>query len=481
MRKLLLACTACVGLLGFQAAQGATYPNVQLTKITPTGSTAHPFLLTNAAQASAFLVAAQTDPGKTRALLRLAVSVKAYLANTSLLSSLNTPLTGSDLTAYMAGFSLSSTTGGAAQYALIFSYYAYLTSLNLGFGDPVLAAQAKAEANSIVYAWAATGFRIGGVMINSYQQFTESNADGTAAPLVDAWSDVNLQVGRGMLAFVVAQDLLDDGTQPAANTTVIGSFIAHMRDMLIGAANYHYSYSPYYDCHRYDNQASTGLTDLLALAWYSGDAQLINNLAGVPTTSPLLSWTWPQQVEASIYGNNDSARSCNTVTTVNDKYNPIAAAGEITDRERNNPYKPFGYTTGNVESLMQAGHMFKDLGFDGYHFTGPQGQNIQMALDYYSQYYASYASASLAYIPATGTIPDFAQYAGDVYTSATPGADVMGSDGLVWPYVIGNTIYPKDSNVAAALNNASTLGTAAYIPTSNPDIFSLIMWGSKGS
>lgn len=480
MRSFLLACTACVGILGAQNAQAATYPNVQLARITPTGSTTHPFLLTNAAQASAFLVAAQTDPGKTRALLRLAVSVKSALADTSLMANITKPVTGSELLQYQDSFSVWSATGGAAQYALNFAYYAYLTSLNLGFGDPALAAQAKSAANSIVYGWAVKGFRIDGVLINSYKQFT-SAMYGMQFPSAGVWSGVNLQVGRGMLAFVVAQDLLNDGTQPSGDTAAIDSFIAHMRDMLIGAANYHYAYNPNYDCHRYDNQASTGMTDLLALAWYSGDADLVDNLAGVPTATPLLSWTWPQQVEASIYGNHDSARSCNTTTTVDDKYNPIAAAGEITDRERNNPYKPFGYTTGNVESLMQAGHMFKDLGFDGYHFTGPQGQNIQMALDYYSQYYASYASASLVSIPATGTIPDFAQYAGDVYTSPTRGADVMGTGGLIWPYAIGNTIFPKDPKITAALDQAASLGSAAYIPASAPDVFSLIMWGSTAN
>lgn len=146
---------------------------------------------------------------------------------------------------------------------------------------------------------------------------------------------------------------------------------------LMGAANDHYTASPYPDCHRYDNQAATGLTDLLALGWYSGDCEP----GGVLTTTPLLDWTRPQQVETSTYGNNNSARTCNPTMTASDKCNPIAAAGEITDPERNEPYKPFGYTTGNVELLMQAGHMFRELGFDAYHFTGPQGQNIQMAIE----------------------------------------------------------------------------------------------------
>lgn len=57
---------------------------------------------------------------------------------------------------------------------------------------------------------------------------------------------------------------------------------------LVGAANDRYTAGGYPDCHRYDNQAATGLTDLLALARYSRDAKSFASLAVALMTTLLL-------------------------------------------------------------------------------------------------------------------------------------------------------------------------------------------------
>lgn len=69
---------------------------------------------------------------------------------------------------------------------------------------------------------------------------------------------------------------------------------------LIGAAGDCYTAGVDPDCHRYDKQAATGLTDLLALARYAGDAKSVAGLAGALMTTPLLERIWSRQVEASI-------------------------------------------------------------------------------------------------------------------------------------------------------------------------------------
>ncbi|MGI4796159.1 MAG: hypothetical protein ACRYG8_19300 [Janthinobacterium lividum] len=490
MRTNLQACTACVALLAAAPVSAATYPAVELATIagavTPT---THPFLLTNTAQATAFVLAAQNDPSKNMQLLRLATSVKAWVANPILISSLETTYSGTDLNTYLNRFSVvTSGQGGAALFALSFAYYHFLYSLNIGFGDSATDAAAAFNARQILYIWAATGFRQNGQVIADYQSFTGTNSDGSEMTPADVWSGVGLQIGRGMLPFVAAEDIMSAGTF-SNHEAIIQNFIVSMRDMLIGAANFHYDSSPYYDCHRYDNQAATVMTSLLALGWYTGDGALVNSLAGVPGYTSL-EWSWPQQVEAQIYGVGEPARTCNEQTTFYDKYNPITVLGELTDRERNEPYQPFGYPTGSLESLMQAAHMFKDLGWDGYGFTGPDGQSIKVGIDYYAQYYAAYGSLTPASIPDTGTIADFAQYAGDAYVPTGGGEDVMGGDGLVWPYAIANTIYPGDDRIVAALGQAQALyqqeltasfGLVSYLPASKPDILSLMMQGATAN
>ncbi|MGI4800451.1 MAG: hypothetical protein ACRYG8_41770 [Janthinobacterium lividum] len=491
IRHSLLVCTACVALLCAAPVSAATYPDVELPRI-PGASvpTVHPFLLADRASVEALIADAKISPGTAVALKRLAASVKSWVNNPAFIAQKTTPYSGTDLGQYMAQFSVFGGHGsGAALIALSLAFYHQIHLLDPSFGDAATDAAAANGARAIIWSWASAGFRPGGKLISSYQTFTGVDANGTPTRPDAIYASVNLQIGRGMFPLVLAQDIMQS-TTPAEHNVTINAFLASMRDMLIQAANRHYANSNTFDCHRYDNQADAGMTGLLALGWYTGDMDLVNDLAGVPTAPKLLSWTWPQQVEAQIYGTGEGARSCNPQTSVGDKYNPVAARGEITDRERNEPHQSIGYPTGSLESLMQAARMFRKLGFDAYHFTGPHGQGIQAALDYYAQYYTAYASVGPATIPATGTIPDIAQYAGDAYTTAAAGAAVTGGDGLIWPYRIASTVYPEDAGIKAALDRAQALynqertatnGRTSYLPASTPDIMSLMMLGSRAN
>lgn len=139
---------------------------------------------------------------------------------------------------------------------------------------------------------------------------------------------------------------------------------------------------------------------------------------------------------------------------------------------------------------MQASHMFKDLGQDGYGFTGRDRQRIRARIGYYAQYYSAYGSLAPDSIAGTGVITDFAPYAGDAYVPTGRGKDVMGRDGPVCSYAIANTIYPGDRRIVAALDQAqapyqqqltASAALTSYLSTSKPDILSLMMQGSTAN
>lgn len=82
---------------------------------------------------------------------------------------------------------------------------------------------------------------------------------------------------------------------------------------------------------------------------------------------------------------------------------------------------------------------------------------MQAAPNYDAQHFAACAEVGSAWIPATGTIPDIVQYAGNASTKAGLGAAVEGADGLIWPCRIASAVYPQNTRVKAALDKAQAL------------------------
>lgn len=449
---------------------GQVFPALALSGTYVRSPDGHPNILVTRTTALAFLTAAQTNTAKNIQLIRLDAYAKQVVANSVAVTTYETPVTGSELLPYLNNFSVFPT--GAAQVAVRLAYYVYLQGLGQGYGDAVIAAEAKTVANTILRNWATSGFRINGAAITSYDQFHEAT---TVPPTADAdvWSSVGLQIGRGILAYTIAADLLNDATKSQADDTVINSFITTMRSLLIGAANDHYDYNYHYGCHRYDNQAEMVMAALAATGRYTNNAALVQTLAGTSTAAGL-EWSWPQQMQGTIYGNGDTVRTCQDPADAGDTYNPVVSPGEITDRERVGDYKPFGYTGGNMLSMIEVAAILQNAGYQSYQFVGSKGQSLKLALDYYSWYVTTFLADQVVYLPASANYPDFTQYAGAIYTMAN-GASIMGADSLLAPYIIGNQVYPNDPKIVASLNKASSLGTTAYVPGSELDILIMMI------
>lgn len=439
--------------------RGDAYAEYPLAGTYLAPATSHPYVLTNQAREIQFLKDALTDTSKAAALTSLENYVKANLTKAI---TWETVYDGNDLFLYQQQFSVfdngvdangNGIASGAAPVASRFALYAYLAGLNQGYGNAALAAQATVVANTILYNWAVNGFIYQGAYLNSYAQFIDSQP-GSEYP----GQYIELQIGRGMNDYIAAEDVIFN-TQTAAQQLAITAFIQRQEALVLGAFNFYYDYNYGLTCGRYNNQPSTGMESLALMGRFLGDQAMIQSLAGSPNTR--LRWTFPQQVEGTIYGTNDTVRQCyGPPTTAAYRYNTVAAAGEIVDRYRNEGPQPFGYTGGNLTSLELIARVLTDAGYQPAAFVGGRGQSLQTAIDYYSYYLVNFLSYNVGYIPAVGSgydaYPDFAQYAGDLYTAAN-GASITGAADITTIYVLGQNLYPNDSLNAAALAHARAL------------------------
>lgn len=411
----------------------------------------YPRVFETRAKALEFLKAARTDPSKAMVLKRLAGSVKILLPTAA---NYETPYTGCDIAVYTKQFSVAPM--GAAVAADRLALYAYLTSLGQGFGDATLGAAAQTAAETIMAAWAQGSFKIGGTPTTSYTAFCSA----APTPPPGVWASVGLQIGRGMVEFTNAVDLLRGANAPPSFIAVMDPFIARMLNLEIGATNQHYSYATT-GCGQYDNQASMQQLALAVMARYAGRSDVIEALAGV--RPGLLAWSFPQQVEGNIYGSNDMPRTCAAVTFNRPglfRQSRVVAAGEIVDRYRAEPYQPFGYTLGSLTTLELVAKILQSSGYDARDYVGSKGQSLQAALDYYSWYITTFLSSDAVHIPDSGySYPDFSQYAGDALTRGG-GASIENKDDLETPYLFGTTLYPADAKISGVLARTRTIGGA---------------------
>lgn len=459
---------------GVSADAGPTMPQAALPG-TYTPCTTHPCLLTNTAQAAQYVADAQSaksiaDPNwyKYVQLQRLTASVTAALAAPANLTLLATPDNVYDFNTYMAHFSVYSgnpaANTGASTVAMILAWYNFLyTASNGAYGNATTAASAKAAANTILLNWAKSGFRPGGKFLSDYRMYTGYSGTTLLSGATTAVG-INLNIGRGMEPYVLAADLLDDGTMP--DLTAVTSFIQMQTHMLVGALNYHYDYNAGFRCHRYENQSATGFSALVAGAVFTNDASLIGQISGQSTG--VLKYSFPQQLEGTIYGNPDTTGHC-TANGSGDKNSLYAAAGEIMDRERSDGFvHQFGYPIGNLVSEVQTTYMLNSVGLQASAFTGTAGQGIQTAFDYYAQWptvMASKPGTLITTANAPTNILDSGEYVGSEWgtwpgTTATSTAQVVvnGTSGTV---ITGGTVLDT-----AAYPNTWKLPATVTIPSS---------------
>lgn len=467
MRHLLLACTACVGLLYATrvSAQGSGYAPQTEPAAALSGShlTAPAFPRVFMSRAKGLAMITSTNPSVQNALGRIQSNAAAVVAAVGK-GSYITPYVGTDLDLEQNKWSIA-TTNPALQAAL----YAYLSSLNAGYGDTASGTAAHDAAVKIISAWVNGGFvDASGTKITAFTQFTSK---GVYNPSVGV--RVELEIGRGVSVWVDAIDLLEgDGLLDVATAKAFYNNAIQLGQLLLPAVNFHFTNTttsyPNTGCARFDNQSWQGVLAIAAVARLSDNVTIENALAG-QDNGKLLDVSVPMQIEGNFYGNNDRPRTCSPQSygpaSITGLYQTtVVAPGEVVDRIRDGSVvDPLGYPFDLLSQAVETVDIMDAAGYDAVDFTGPLGQSLKLTLDYYAQYINQYLTLEGGYLlPTTGTINDYAQYAGAQLTSKHDYATVEGKDGVLPPYVIGRHLYPTDTSIQNVI--ATSVALAKYIP-----------------
>lgn len=418
------------------------------------GST-YPQVLTNPERMRALLTV--KSPIVALALHRLENNTRAILSARSVLAP---PYSGCDFREYLRRFSVGPE--GAAPRIHSLATYAYLASLAPHRFDSHLGDAAAAGAVAAIASWSKTGFRHDGrIMAHAADYCSEQ---GLQSGVKGA---VGLQIGRGMIPFVNAIDLLQGrGAIPSNELPELQEFLRNQLGVVLESANVHASQP--LDCGRFDNQASTHLWAIMVLARYLDDAATIEAVAGHVSHTPL-KLSWPSQLAGAVYGENDRPRACYA--------NPdpayyfqmdTTAPGELDDRFRGKPFQPFGYTLGSLVALIASAEILENAGFAALAYHGPKGQSLRLALDYYAFYLKTFLSFDAVSLPKSGIrYPDFAQYAGQPFTRGM-GATVEDKDYLLTPFLLGHAAYPDDGQISGVIQKACSF--ASTLPFNGIDL-----------
>jgi hypothetical protein len=153
--------------------------------------------------------------------------------------------------------------------------------------------QAAALSKRILMTWASRGFRSQG---KKYVSRAEEFCDGKHKFIPLAQSAVGLQIARGVIFTVHAQDLLQSiealNSKEASNLT---SFHAAMFDLIREASNFAFNLpevanTPYRTCERFSNHFNAHLMGLLSIARLFDDGRKFN--AVLYGNDPSISWTF---------------------------------------------------------------------------------------------------------------------------------------------------------------------------------------------
>jgi hypothetical protein len=325
---------------------------------------------------------------------------------------------------------------GAAIVAARLALYAALakSGATVPAGAPT-ADQAGALASRILLVWARSGFRDAkGRFLTSATQFCDDQDQFVHL----AENAVALQIGRGVIFSVHAQDLLQAvGGLNAAEAGELAAFHAALFDLVRNASNFRFHLPelgrPQQTCELYSNHVGAALTGLLAIARLLDDGRRFDAvLYGTDRTLPL-AIPWTRYFDHAIYGYADRPIQCypnsgaDSLTSHPSYQTSVVAPGEIEDRYRNaNRLQGFGYTMGTLEHLFNAAEIMKQAGIDAFGYRGAHRQSIELA----AQYYACFAKHVGFYQTVTGEnareCADYQQYIGqlvnDVDTAILMGA-----------------------------------------------------------
>lgn len=352
---------------------------------------------------------------------------------------------------------------GAAIVAARLALYAAIQNA----GAPVLpdmpaAADAIAVAKTILQSWAAKGFRAeNGAFLSSPSQFCIDGKPDRAAE-----TSVGLQVSRGMVYFVEAQDLLLGlNALDKDSARQLDAFQAAMFTLIRNGHNFAISSKSawHHDCERYSNHIASQLTGLLAIARLSGDeagfmAVLRGGGGGDTLALPLEPF-----INFAIYGKDQDPNECyansgQTAATSHPSFStPTTIPGEIDDRNRNaTPAQGIGYPMGTLQWLYRSAEILKIAGFEPYAYRGAHGQSIEQATQFYACYAKGAGFKKIVTIENAGACPNFVQYDGRVVEAAGPNI------------VIGAWRFPADLTI---VNLEAAAKAAAAVQLTDPLLF----------
>jgi len=360
---------------------------------------------------------------------------------------------------------MSPPTGAAIVASRLALYAALVKSGAKPPADAPSSGEAAALAKRILLAWANRGFRDQkGNVLTKAEQF----CDGQQHFNVVVQNGVGLQVGRGIIYSVHAQDLLQSiGAFDSAQTNQLNVFHAAIFNLIREASNFRAALpqmnGPATICERYSNHVGAHLLGLLAIARLLDDGSKFNAVLYGTDRSIPVAIPWTDWFNHAVYGEHDKPISCHKNTGPDSLAShpsfqtAVVAPGEIEDRYRNaNAGQAFGYTLGVLTILSNMADLMKNSGFDAFVYRGTHGQSIEMATQYYACYGRNVGFKKTVTADNARACPDYQQYIGQIVNG-------LGTDIVMGAYRFpGNSVITELEPAAKAAAGTDVLDAIRF-------------------
>lgn len=411
-------------------------------------SSQHPRVFVSQSDLSDFVTRInRQDSFSSQKFARLSSLVKADVSNNVMWDA---AYSGCDIDIYLYTFSIEETRGyasdvrsedtirsemglpvaskppaGAAMVASRLALYAALVKAGAraSTGAPT-PDQAAALAKRILMACAGHGFRD---QNGNYLRFTRQFCDQNKAVTPAVQSAVGLQISRGVVYSVNAQELLQSlADLSPAEEKQLNAFHANMYELIRDGLNSHFDLIKM-PCDRYSNHVGSQLVGLLATARLLDHRQKF--LAALYGDDPSIhvELPWTTYFSKAIYGEAQDPNQCSANigadgSTSSPSYQTSATApGEIEDRYRNaNPLQAIGHSMGTLEYLYTAADIMKSAGLDAYSYRGTHKQSIENATEYYACYARTVGFKKTVTAYQAAGCADFQQYVGKIVNDEEP-------------------------------------------------------------
>jgi hypothetical protein len=275
--------------------------------------------------------------------------------------------------------------------------------------------QAALLAKRVLLSWARSGFRQNnGKFMTSATQFS-----GNGKFDEESFSAVALQVSRGVIYSVCAQDLLAFATPLSPREEAdCDAFHTAMFDLIV-AAEKRKRLGTCLPCNAFGNHTANGLAGLLAIARLLDDEKKFYAILYGGDRSAPVPLPWTTFFNRTIYGQHDQPNGCYPNTGLDCfSSRPFfqtakVVPGEIDDRFRNeNAEQGIGYPMFTLERLYNAADILEKAGLDGYGYRGAHQESIELATQYYATYAQHAGFNQVITSENAGTCPNSAQYLG---------------------------------------------------------------------